>query len=56
MTTDFLSPYLLYLMDQKQGMMDTLNGILLNYLTWGIYEANIEHRKVCRHVHEFKGS
>jgi len=56
LTGDFLSPYLLSSVDRGQGMMDALNAIPLDYLTWGNHEADINHRTVCRHVREFKGT
>jgi hypothetical protein len=56
LTGDFLSPYLLSSIDRGAGMMSALNAIPLDYLTWGNHEADIEHRHVCKHVRNFKGT
>jgi 2',3'-cyclic-nucleotide 2'-phosphodiesterase (5'-nucleotidase family) len=55
LTGDFLSPYLLSSVDRGRGMMNALNKIPLDYLTWGNHEADIDHRTVCRHVRSFSG-
>jgi 2',3'-cyclic-nucleotide 2'-phosphodiesterase (5'-nucleotidase family) len=55
LTGDFLSPYLLSSVDQGKGMMNALNRIPMDYLTWGNHEADIPHKTVCRHVRNFKG-
>ena len=55
LTGDFLSPYLLSAIDQGKGMMNALNKLPLDYLTWGNHEADISHRVVCEHVRNFKG-
>ena len=55
LTGDFLSPYLLSSIDQGKGMMNALNKIPLDYLTWGNHEADIAHNVVCKHVRDFKG-
>jgi len=56
LTGDFLSPYLLSSVDRGNGMMKAMNGIPMDYLTWGNHEADISHRTVCRHVREFQGT
>ena len=56
LTGDFLSPYLLSGVDRGRGMMHALNRIPLDYLTWGNHEADIDHKTVCRHVQNFKGT
>jgi len=56
LTGDFLSPYLLSSVDRGNGMMRALNSIPLDYITWGNHEADIEHKTVCRHVRNFKGT
>jgi 2',3'-cyclic-nucleotide 2'-phosphodiesterase (5'-nucleotidase family) len=39
LTGDFLSPYLLSSVDKGKGMMNALNKIPLDYLTWGNHEG-----------------
>ena len=56
LTGDFLSPYLLSSIDRGAGMMKALNETPLDYLTWGNHEADIDHRTVCRHVKNFRGT
>jgi 2',3'-cyclic-nucleotide 2'-phosphodiesterase (5'-nucleotidase family) len=56
MTGDFLAPYLLSSVDRGQGMMNALGKVPIDYLTWGNHEADINHKTVCRHVREFKGT
>ena len=56
LTGDFLSPYLLSSVDKGAGMMNALNKIPLDYLTWGNHEADIEHKTVCKHVRNFQGT
>mmetsp|Transcript_22988 Transcript_22988/g.65143 ORF Transcript_22988/g.65143 Transcript_22988/m.65143 type:complete len:778 (-) Transcript_22988:59-2392(-) len=56
LTGDFLSPYLLSGIDRGNGMMNALNKLPLDYLTWGNHEADIDHRTVCRHVRNFRGT
>ena len=56
LTGDFLSPYLLSTVDRGLGMMKALNAIPLDYLIWGNHEADIDHKTVCRHVRNFKGT
>ena len=41
LTGDFLSPYLLSSVDNGNGMMNALNSIPLDYITWGNHEADI---------------
>mmetsp|Transcript_20061 Transcript_20061/g.43178 ORF Transcript_20061/g.43178 Transcript_20061/m.43178 type:complete len:706 (-) Transcript_20061:47-2164(-) len=56
LTGDFLSPYLLSTVDHGAGMMNALNGLGLDYLTWGNHEADVEHERVCEHVRNFQGT
>ena len=56
LTGDFLSPYLLSTVDHGAGMMNALNKIPLDYLTWGNHEADIDHDIVCKHVRNFQGT
>jgi 2',3'-cyclic-nucleotide 2'-phosphodiesterase (5'-nucleotidase family) len=56
LTGDFLAPYLLSSLDRGAGMMNALNKIPLDYLTWGNHEADIDHKTVCKHVRNFKGT
>jgi 2',3'-cyclic-nucleotide 2'-phosphodiesterase (5'-nucleotidase family) len=53
---DFLSPYLLSSVDRGQGMMNALNKIPMDYITWGNHEADISHKTVCKHVLNFRGT
>jgi len=55
LTGDFLSPYLLASIDRGFGMMNALNKIPMDYLTWGNHEADVKHKVVCRHVRGFVG-
>ena len=41
LTGDFLSPYLLSSVDKGKGMMNALNKIPLDYLTWGNHEGTV---------------
>jgi 2',3'-cyclic-nucleotide 2'-phosphodiesterase (5'-nucleotidase family) len=41
LTGDFLSPYLLSSVDKGKGMMNALNKIPLDYLTWGNHEGTL---------------
>ncbi|KAG7349291.1 calcineurin-like phosphoesterase [Nitzschia inconspicua] len=54
-TGDFLSPYLLSSVDRGQGMMNALNAIPMDYITWGNHEADIPHKTTCKHVRSFVG-
>mmetsp|Transcript_22807 Transcript_22807/g.54034 ORF Transcript_22807/g.54034 Transcript_22807/m.54034 type:complete len:751 (-) Transcript_22807:119-2371(-) len=56
LTGDFLSPYLLSSVDKGKGMMNALNKIPLDYLTWGNHEADIPNEFLCQHVYNFKGT
>jgi len=55
-TGDFLSPYLLSSVDRGQGMMNALNSIPMDYITWGNHEADIPHKTTCKHVRSFVGT
>lgn len=55
LTGDFLSPYLLASIDRGAGMMNALNKVPMDYLTWGNHEADVKHKVVCRHVRNFVG-
>lgn len=50
-----MAPYLLSSLDRGTGMMNALNKIPLEYITWGNHEADIDHKTVCKHVRNFKG-
>jgi 2',3'-cyclic-nucleotide 2'-phosphodiesterase (5'-nucleotidase family) len=56
LTGDFMAPYLLSSLDRGRGMMNALNQIPLDYITWGNHEADIDHKTVCKHVRTFQGT
>lgn len=56
LTGDFLSPYLLSSVDKGKGIMNALNKIPLDYLSWGNHEADIPNQILCQHVRDFQGT
>ena len=52
---DFLSPSLLSALDRGRGMVDVLNQIPVNYVSFGNHEADLDLFHVRKRVSEYQG-
>lgn len=55
LTGDFLMPYLLSSVDGGKGMMDMINAVPIDYLTWGNHEKDLPHEQLMEREREYNG-
>lgn len=56
LTGDFLMPYLLSSVDGGKGMMNMMNEVPIDYLTWGNHEKDLDHEQLLERESEYRGT